>query len=149
MREGRKGPRPGQEGPLDIPYDASIIYNMMALDENRPGVVGFMPYYSEDSLLIVGNSRTTSDNPITLQYSQFFLSLVVDPSTGEIADCGASVTVEATNRFIRDLFVGRRMIRDDALIVAQVQDRYHGSSQKAIVAAYRDAVKKFREITGQ
>jgi len=28
-----------------------------------------------------------------------------------------------------------------------VQSRYFASSQKAIIAAYRDAIKKYREVT--
>ncbi|NCC62088.1 MAG: DUF3870 domain-containing protein, partial [Verrucomicrobiae bacterium] len=32
-------------------------------------------------------------------------------------------------------------------IISDVQNRYFGSSQKAIIAAYRDAIKKYKEVT--
>jgi hypothetical protein len=108
-----------------------------------------MTYYSEDSLLIVGNSRTTSDNPITLQYSPFFLSLVVGSVHGELRTAGPRSPSSDEPFHPGSICPGGGMIRDDALIVAQGPDRYHGSSQKAIVAAYKDAVKKFPGTLGK
>jgi hypothetical protein len=56
------------------------------------------------------------------------------------------VVLELTGRFIRDFFVGRRLAEDEAAIVAEVNRRYYGTSRKAIIVAYKDALKKFREI---
>jgi hypothetical protein len=36
---------------------------------------------------------------------------------------------------------------DDALLEDEVRHRYHGSSQKAIIVAYKDATRKFAEIS--
>ena len=102
--------------------------------------------YPENSILIIGNSQTTGFNPINQQFGAFFLTFILDRDSGEILDCGASATVRTTERFIRSLFLGRRLAEDEESIIAAVQSRYFGSSQKAIIAAYRDALKKYREV---
>ena len=104
-----------------------------------------MSEFPKNSILIVGNAQTTADNPINHQYNGFFISFVVDGDKGTILDCSTSMVLELTNRFVRDFFVGRHIIRDETHITAEVHDRYYGSSRKAIVVAYKDALKKFRE----
>jgi len=92
---------------------------------------------------VIGNARSASDNPITHTYSHFFITFIADPDTGEILDMEASFTLSLTNRFLRDLFLGRSLAAVDEGLLEAVRERYLGSSQKAIVVAYRDAVKKF------
>ena len=103
--------------------------------------------YPKDSILVVGNSQTTGFNPINQQFGQFFITFIRLKETEEILDCAVSVTLETTGRFIRGLFVGRRLVLDESSIISDVQNRYFGSSQKAIIAAYRDAIKKYKEVT--
>ncbi len=103
--------------------------------------------YPKESILIVGNSQTTGFNPINQQFGAFFITFILLRETEEILDCAVSVTLETTGRFIRGLFVGRRLVHDESLVLADVHNRYFGSSQKAIVAAYRDAIKKYKEVT--
>ena len=105
--------------------------------------------FPDDWLLIVGNSQTTEDNPINHQFNGFFITFIVDRDTGTIMECSASVVLALTNRFIRDFFIGRRLIEDEQAITADVNGRYHASSRKAIVVAYRDALKKYREVRGE
>lgn len=96
---------------------------------------------------MVGNSQTTGFNPINQQFGAFFITFVLVKETAEIIDCAVSVTLETTARFIRGFFMGRNLVQDEVFIVSQVQSRYFASSQKAIIAAYRDAIKKYREVT--
>jgi len=106
-----------------------------------------MAEYPENSILVVGNSQTTGFNPINQQFGAFFITFVLVKETAEIIDCAVSVTLETTARFIRGFFMGRNLVQDEGFIVPQVQSRYFASSQKAIIAAYRDAIKKYREVT--
>ena len=102
--------------------------------------------FPDDSILIVGNAQTTEDNPIVHQFNGFFISFVVEEGSGVVLDCSTSVVLPLTDRFIRDFFVGRRLIEDERAILLQINSRYYGSSRKAIAVAYRDAAKKYREI---
>lgn len=103
--------------------------------------------YPKNSILVVGNSQTTGFNPINQQFGAFFITFILLRETEEILDCAISVTLETTGRFIRGFFIGHHLVRDESDIISDVQNRYFGSSQKAIIAAYRDAIKKYKEVT--
>ncbi|MDJ0783812.1 MAG: DUF3870 domain-containing protein [Desulfosarcinaceae bacterium] len=101
--------------------------------------------HTKDTFLVVGNAKTTSDNPITHQWTSFFVSFLVHADDGRILDAEASVILPLSKRFIRDLFVDGSLAAEDQDLIADIQRRYHGSSRKALVVAYKDAVKKYRQ----
>lgn len=101
-----------------------------------------------DTYYIVGHAKTSSDNPITKHYAIFFMAFVVDAENGTILDLDASVILPLSNRFIKSLFIGRAIAEEDAGLIEEIQRRYHGTSKKALIVAYKDAVKKFRDISG-
>ena len=111
------------------------------MDRNTAGSQEFPP----DSLLVVGNAQVAGDNPISHRYNGFFITFILDPE-GTVLDCSASVVLPLTDRFIRSLFVGRSLVRDEALILSELDARYHGSSRKPIIVCCKDALKKFREL---
>lgn len=102
----------------------------------------------EETYYIIGESRTSLDNAITKVYGIFYIAFEVIPETGEIVQAECSRTLELTNDFIRRMFLHKRLIADEALIEAEVKRRYHGSSAKAILVAYRDAAKHFQKARG-
>ena len=93
---------------------------------------------------IVGESRTNVDNAITKVYGSFFIAFEVIPSTGEIIQTDCSRTLELTNDFIRKLFLHKHLETDAKVIEEAIQRRYHGSSWKALIVAYRDALKHYQ-----
>ncbi|NLB82915.1 MAG: DUF3870 domain-containing protein [Synergistaceae bacterium] len=105
--------------------------------------------YPENSILVVGNSQTTGFNPINQQFGSFFITFILLKETGEIIDCGVSVTLGVTACFLRGILLGKFILEDEEKIIAEVQSRYFGSSQKALIAAYRDAMKKYREVMSE
>ncbi len=96
-----------------------------------------------DTICVIGNAKSGSDNPITHTYAHFFITFVVKIDSGEIVDLEASFTLPLTNRFVRGLFLGRSLAVVDEDLLCSIRCRYLGSSQKAIAVAYKDAVKKF------
>ena len=105
--------------------------------------------FPDSAIIVVGNSQTAADSPINHQYSAFFISFIVEQKTGAVIDCSASVVLPLTDSFIRDFFIGRRLIEDEREIIADINARYFGSSRKAIVVAYKDALKKYREVRAE
>jgi hypothetical protein len=101
-----------------------------------------------DTYFIVGHAKTSSDNPITKHYSIFFMAFVVEAEKGTIRDLDASVILPLSNTFIKSLFIGRSIAEEDPGLIGEIQRRYHGTSKKALIVAYKDAVKKFRDISG-
>ncbi|MBU0927506.1 MAG: DUF3870 domain-containing protein [Spirochaetes bacterium] len=102
--------------------------------------------YDRSTIYIVGNSKTNTENAITNLYKSFYIGFVVSPDSGKIVDASCSSTIRTTDEFVRSLFAGRTMGTDDAALEEEIRRRYHGSSQKAITVAYKDASKKFAEI---
>lgn len=102
--------------------------------------------YNKNTLYIVGNSKTSSDNAITYKYNSFYIGFVVEVENGRIIDLSCSSTIRTTEEFIKSIFIGRSINEYDTYLEEEVKKRYHGSSQKAIIVAYKDAVKKYNEI---
>ncbi len=100
----------------------------------------------EETVYIIGESRTNLDNAITKVYGTFYIAFEIIPETEEIVDVDCSRTLELTKDFIRRLFLGKRIEIDSEQIEAEVKRRYFGSSTKAIIVAYRDALKRFQKI---
>ncbi len=102
--------------------------------------------YSKDTVYIVGHGKTSCDNAITSNFKIFFIGFVVDTTDDSIVDLECSATISITSRFVHDLFIGKTFSEYNSEIEAEIARRYYGTSQKAIIAAYKDAVKKYREI---
>jgi len=102
--------------------------------------------YSKSTVYIVGHGKTSCDNAITSNFKIFFIGFVVDTVNDEIVDMECSATISITSRFIRDIFVGRKFTEYDPQLEDEITKRYYGTSQKAIITAYKDAIKKYREI---
>ena len=102
--------------------------------------------YGKNTVYIVGNSKTNVDNAITIRYNQFFIGFVVNTEDDTIVDLSSSVTIRTTDEFIVCLFRGKSLAGYDSDIEEEIKRRYHGSSQRAIIVAYKDAVKKYTEV---
>ena len=96
-----------------------------------------------DKIYVVGFAKTNLDNPITKNYVKFLLAFIINEKTNEILDFEMSSMFKMTNDFVKDLFVGKKFIDDEEKIVEDIKRRYLGSSQKSIMVAYKDALKKY------
>lgn len=99
-----------------------------------------------ETFFIIGESRTNLDNAITKIYGSFYVAFEVAADTGEIVDLDCSHTLTLTKDFVRRLFLHKRMLQDAEKIEAEVLRRYHGSSARAILVAYRDAAKRYQKL---
>lgn len=102
--------------------------------------------YNKNTVYIVGHGKTSCDNAITSNFKIFFIGFVVDTETDIIVDLECSATISITSRFIKSLFQGKSFAAFDPELETEITRRYYGTSQKAIITAYKDAIKKYREI---
>ena len=100
----------------------------------------------DETVYIIGEARTNLDNAITKIYGAFYIAFEVIPETGEIIAVDCSRTLELTKDFICRMFLNKRIEDDTEVIEAEVKRRYYGSSAKAIIVAYRDALKRYQKI---
>jgi hypothetical protein len=98
------------------------------------------------TIYLTGEAKAPTNNPITERWGLFFVGLVVDTGTHVIREAACTATLPLTTAFVAELLVGRSLLDDDAL-VETITERYHGSSQKALVASVRNAATKYRALT--
>lgn len=99
--------------------------------------------YPDNSLYIVGNSKSQMNNPITQVYGQFFIGFIVDNGSGRIIDVECNAIISLTNNILKDILIGENITMDFDTIRDRITKRYLGSSQKAILVAFKDAQKKY------
>lgn len=102
--------------------------------------------YDKSTVYIIGHGKTSSENAITSNFKIFFIGLVIDTKDDIVVDMECSATISITSRFISDMFIGKSFAEYDPQIEEDIKKRYYGTSQKALVTAYKDAVIKYREI---
>lgn len=102
--------------------------------------------YSKNTIYVVGNAKTNIDNAITENFNSFFIGFVVDTDSDIIVDLSCSATIRTTNDFVMSLFIGKKLVEFNSGIEEEIKKRYHGSSQRAIIVAYKDALIQYNEI---
>lgn len=102
--------------------------------------------YNWDTIYVIGESRTNMDNAITIIYNSFYVAFEVNVFTDEIVDMGCTHTMDITERFIKNIFIGKRLDKYDHSIEEEIKLRYYGTSQKAMMVSYKDALKKYVEV---
>jgi len=99
-----------------------------------------------NTVYIIGESRTNMDNAITVIYNSFYMGFEVNTETDEIVDVGCVHTISITENFIKKMFIGKSILEFEKDIDSEIKKRYHGTSQKAILVSYKDALKKYLEV---
>lgn len=95
---------------------------------------------------IVGEARTNADNAITKQYGSFYMAFEIDAKTDIITDFSCVCTLDLTERFLSKVFIGHKFTEADGWLNDILTKYYGGSSRKAILAAYRDALKRYNAL---
>jgi hypothetical protein len=86
------------------------------------------------------------NNPITQMYGQFFIGFIVEKEGGKIIDVECNAIISLTNNILKDILIGENMAMDYDTIKDKIIKRYLGSSQKAILVAFKDAQKKYLDF---
>lgn len=105
-----------------------------------------MEKYHKKTLYLVGDAKTAINNPITTQYNAYFIALIIDAEKQTIIDVGVSTILEETRQFVKSIFVGYSMNEGEMPLIEEIKLRYYGSSQKALIVAWKDAYKKYTQI---
>lgn len=98
-----------------------------------------------ETVYIIGESRTNMDNAITVIYNSFYIGFEIDVETNKIIDVGCTHTIDITEDFIRKIFTGKD-ITDFVSLEEEIKRRYHGTSQKAVIVSLKDAIKKYLTV---
>lgn len=105
-----------------------------------------MDKYHKNTIYIVGDSKTAVNNPITFQYNAYFIAIIIDTKEEIILDVGVSTMLQETREFVKSIFIGYSMKDGQNPLVDEIKSRYYGSSQRALIVAWKDAYKKYEQI---
>lgn len=101
--------------------------------------------YNSETIYIVGSTKTINENNIASKNSTFYIGFVVESKTHKIIDVSSDVTLRTTDEFIRSIFIEKSILTYDKTIENNIKNRYLGPLQNSIIAAYKDAVIKYRD----
>lgn len=99
-----------------------------------------------NSVFLIGESRTNADNAITKIYGSFYMAFEVEDETYTILDFSCTHTLDTTERFLRKIFLGQNFLTMGEELEEVLTRCYGGSSRKAVLASYRDAVKRYHDM---
>ena len=101
---------------------------------------------NNQTIYVTGEARTTIDNAITKMFGTFYIAFEVILSTDEIIDMDCNATLRLTRDFIKRIFLNYNIIKDEEILKKEIATRYFGSSSKAILTAYHDALQHYKKI---
>ncbi|WP_285765925.1 DUF3870 domain-containing protein [Peribacillus sp. SI8-4] len=101
--------------------------------------------FHRNTIYLVGEAKAASNNPIMEKFSCFFIGFVIDRDSHEIVDVECSTVLSLTSRFIHSMLAGQSILSIEEL-EEEIQRRYLGSSQKALIVALRNASMKYRQL---
>jgi len=98
------------------------------------------------SYYVIGESRTNADNAITHIFGSFYLAFEVDGETEKVLSFNCTHTLPLTEQFLQRLFIGQDFPAIDGWLEEELKRRYGGSSRRAILTSYRDALKRYKTM---
>ena len=96
------------------------------------------------SVFVTGYAKLPEGITATEIFRVVGIGLEVDREAGEILVADCTLAMEVGREFFRKVVQGYRLLEDFDLLVEEVEDRYQGNAQKALVTALRIARDKFR-----
>ena len=99
-----------------------------------------------NSTFVIGESRTNADNAITKMYGSFYMAFEVDDTTYEVLDFSCTHTIDLTERYFAKLFIGKNFQNIENWLEKELEIHYGGSSRKAVMVSYRDALKRWQAM---
>ena len=104
---------------------------------------------TNQTIYIIGEARTTMDNAITKMFGNFYIAFEMELDKDKIVDVDCNATLRLTKDFVHRLFLNHNIIEDEELLKKEVTTRYFGSSTKAILTAYHDALQRYKKVKAE
>ncbi len=106
--------------------------------------------YSKDTVYFSGSARLPSTIPSGGMYELINVGMMIDTKTGQIVDVSATLLSTGAKRFLDDLIIGHNLHEEGInALIDEINDRYFGDSQKAIIMAIKNAYEKYEKYKKQ
>lgn len=101
--------------------------------------------YGADTFCVVGVATPTASTPTAAQYDKLIMVLICERRGGTILDAECNMVVDVTSDYIASLLIGHSLYTELEIMVKELQEKYNGISQKALIVALRDAHSKTKD----
>lgn len=100
--------------------------------------------YPKDTVYFSGSARLPNTIPSGGMYELINVGMMINSTTGEIVDVSATLLSTGAKRFLDYLIIGHNL-HDEGIevLLKEINDRYFGDSQKAIMVAIKNANEKY------
>lgn len=114
--------------------------NLLKVNEGKKGIA-VMPH-REDTICVVGFSKSVNKNPIVIGNQMLFGSFLIETGTGVILDVQFNTICPKTSEFLSQLILGLSFYTDVEEMIRRVQEQYWEDSNRAIITILRDTNNK-------
>ncbi|SRR6056297_991602 len=101
--------------------------------------------FSKNEIFLSGYAKLPSNITASKLYEEIAVCIVVDRNTGEIRDAECTLSTMLGREFVNDIVIGSN-IKDLEKANKVLENKYHGSAQKAIITALKNCQKKFKML---
>lgn len=99
---------------------------------------------NENLHYFVGESNINQQSVSGQYFKRMAVGLLIDVETSIILDVNITMISEVAKGFVCAQMIGRNVLRENNEILCALS-RYHSSTQKSIVAAYKQAVDSYQK----
>jgi hypothetical protein len=103
------------------------------------------PVAMDKAIVVVGYGKLPQGTSVEQLHKVLAVVVLVDRSTGIVMDASSTLMTSVGDRFVCHHLRGLNLTTDASSFVSKISEAYKGLAQKAIVAAFRDLVKHYRE----
>ena len=96
-----------------------------------------------ETIFFVGHARLPENITAKHVYGVFGLELEVDPRTDVVVDASCTAIPSLGEKFLLDLLIGHCLREGIAAPIAEIERRYFGAAQRAIISALQNAYDRY------
>lgn len=100
-----------------------------------------------NDVLLVGYGKLPHNTSAEQMHQVLAIAVRFDPVAGRVVDASTTLATRVADEFISGLLIGLDLTQDAAAIVQRITASYHGHAQRAVLAAFRDLIRQYQEVT--
>jgi len=102
--------------------------------------------FKDNEIFISGYAKLPSNITASKLYEVIALVVLLDKNTGDILDAECTLSTRLGRDFVNYILIGNN-INDVEKISKEMDEKYFGTAQKAVVTAFKNCKKKYDSIS--
>jgi len=101
----------------------------------------------ENCIYVSSFAKLPAGIPSENVYKVLDIWLVINQQTDVIEDISITLLTDVAVKFLSEIIIGSKVNEQNlTIIIKEISGRYHGSAQKAVIAALKKVFEKYSEI---